>query len=168
MHLERFVRNAFQVAEVKTPRVICFTHDASLEVKVTLPHPINLAKYEPKVWRRHGDVPLILLRPKKKGTTPAVPISTTGCRLSLERVSDRLAACRPRAQPVLPLKINQSPCEVAMNSNIGNDIHEFVREAMNACRANAASAGGPPCSAPIIRLLAGQMIPQTFSNITKP
>ena len=55
-----------------------------------------------------------------------------------------------------------------MNSNIGNDIQEFVREAMNACRANAASAGGPPCRAPIIRLFAGQMIPQTLSSITKP
>ena len=29
-------------------------------------------------------------------------------------------------------KIIQSPCDVAMNSNIGNDSHVFVREAMKA------------------------------------
>src|SRR5438093_1479600 len=71
-------------------------------------------------------------------------------------------------QPVLPLKISQSPCDVAMKSNIGKDSQVFVREAMNAWRASSGAAGGPPCSAPIIRLLFGQIIPQTFSNMIKP
>ena len=55
-----------------------------------------------------------------------------------------------------------------MNSNIGRDIHAFVLDAMNACRGKAASAAGPPCKAPIILLFAGQMMPHTFSSITKP
>src|SRR6267154_1127357 len=68
----------------------------------------------------------------------------------------------------LPLKINQSPCDVPMNKSIGKDIQALVREATNAWRASSGAAGGPPVIAPIIRLLFGQMMPQTFSNITMP
>jgi hypothetical protein len=42
----------------------------------------------------------------------------------------------------------------------------YVREAMNACRASSGGAAGPvPAVAARIRLLFGQMIPQTLSNI---
>src|SRR5258706_15937792 len=68
----------------------------------------------------------------------------------------------------LPLKISQSPCDVPINKSIGKDIQALVREATNAWRASSGAAGGPPVIAPIIRLLFGQMMPQTFSNITMP
>ena len=55
-----------------------------------------------------------------------------------------------------------------MKSNIGSDSQAFVREAMKACRASSGAGGGPPWSAPIIRLLAGQIIPQTLSNMRMP
>src|SRR5882672_2275829 len=67
-----------------------------------------------------------------------------------------------------PLKISQSCDEVPMNKSIGSDNHALVREATKAWRASVGSAGGPPCSAPMIRLLAGQIMPQTFSNISTP
>ena len=56
-----------------------------------------------------------------------------------------------------------------MNSSIGSDIQAFVREAMNACRASSGGAAGPvPAVAAMMRLLFGQIIPHTFSNITRP
>src|SRR2546423_1793621 len=67
-----------------------------------------------------------------------------------------------------PLKISQSCDDVPMNKSIGSDNHALVREAIKAWRASAGSAGGPPCRAPVIRLLAGQMMPQTLSNISTP
>src|SRR5437016_12302506 len=67
-----------------------------------------------------------------------------------------------------PLKISQSCDAVPMNSSIGSDSHALVREAMKAWRASSGAAGGPPWSAPMSRLFAGQIIPQTFSNIRIP
>jgi hypothetical protein len=56
-----------------------------------------------------------------------------------------------------------------MKSSIGSDSHVFVREAMNAWRASSGGAAGPvPAVAARIRLLLGQMIPQTFNIITMP
>src|SRR5258707_131046 len=67
-----------------------------------------------------------------------------------------------------PPKMNQSCSEVAIKSTIGSDNQAFVREAMNACRASSGAAGGPPCKAPMRRLFAGQIIPQTFSSMIRP
>src|SRR5213080_1596411 len=67
-----------------------------------------------------------------------------------------------------PLKISQSCDAVPMNSSIGSDSHALVREAMKAWRASSGAAGGPPVKAAIIRLFAGQMMPQTFSSMIKP
>src|SRR5262245_44722302 len=51
-------------------------------------------------------------------------------------------------------KATQSPCDVPMNSNIGNESQAFVREARNACRASSGAAAGPvPAVAASIRLL---------------
>ena len=56
-----------------------------------------------------------------------------------------------------------------MKSSIGSDSQALVREAMKACRASSGGAAGPvPAVAAIIRLLFGQMIPQTFSIMTMP
>src|SRR5215217_9613479 len=66
-------------------------------------------------------------------------------------------------------RITQSPCDVAMKNSIGNDSHVFVRDAMKACRASSGAAAGPvPAVAARMRLLLGQMIPQTFKSITMP
>ena len=66
-------------------------------------------------------------------------------------------------------KITQSPCEVAMKSNIGSDSQVFVLEARKACRASSGGAAGPvPAVAARMRLLFGQMIPQTFNIIMMP
>lgn len=71
-------------------------------------------------------------------------------------------------RPYFP-KITQSPCEVPMKSSIGSDSQALVREAMNACRASSGGAAGPvPAVAARMRLLLGQMIPQTFSIIRMP
>jgi hypothetical protein len=56
-----------------------------------------------------------------------------------------------------------------MNKSIGSDNQVFVREAMKACRASSGGAAGPvPAVAARMRLLLGQMMPQTFNNITMP
>ncbi len=56
-----------------------------------------------------------------------------------------------------------------MKNSIGSDSHAFVLEAMNACRASSGGAAGPvPAVAAMMRLLLGQMIPQTFSIIRNP
>jgi len=55
-----------------------------------------------------------------------------------------------------------------MKRSIGSDSHAFVREAINAWRASSGAGGGPTVKAPIIRLLFGQMIPQTLSSMIKP
>src|SRR6267143_594600 len=70
----------------------------------------------------------------------------------------------------LPPNITQSPRgEVAMKRSIGSDNQALVREAINAWRASSGGAAGPaPVSAAMMRLLFGQMIPQTFSNIIRP
>ena len=53
-----------------------------------------------------------------------------------------------------------------MKNSIGSDSHAFVLEAINACRASSGGAAGPvPAVAAMMRLLLGQMIPQTFSII---
>ena len=66
-------------------------------------------------------------------------------------------------------KITQSPCDVPMNQSIGSDIQVFVLDAIKASRASSGGAAGPvPASPARIRLLLGQMIPQTFSSITMP
>src|SRR5947207_6140261 len=75
---------------------------------------------------------------------------------------------QPGAGTYLPLKISQSPCEVPMNRSIGRDSQALAREATKACRASSGAAGGPPVNAPIIRLLLGQMMPQTLSSIRMP
>src|SRR5437588_11874912 len=110
------------------------------------------------MWRRNGKLPLILLQKIKRARRAPCPCSF------LNGFIER--------QPLLPLKSNQSPCEVAINRSIGSDSHAFVRDAMKACRARTGAAsggtGGPPLIALSVRLLLGQMIPQTFSSITKP
>jgi hypothetical protein len=56
-----------------------------------------------------------------------------------------------------------------MKSSIGSDNQVFVREAMKAWRASSGGAAGPvPAVAARMRLLLGQMIPQTFKSITMP
>jgi hypothetical protein len=66
-------------------------------------------------------------------------------------------------------RITQSPCDVPMNNNIGSDSQVFVREAMKAWRASSGGAAGPvPAVAARMRLLLGQMMPQTFNIITMP
>src|SRR3954452_14178147 len=66
-------------------------------------------------------------------------------------------------------KITQSPCDVPMKNSIGSDSQVFVREAIKACRASSGGGAGPvPAAAARMRLLLGQMMPQTFSNITMP
>src|ERR1044071_9611406 len=116
---------------------------------MTLSQLNNLAQYESKVWQRHEEGPLILLRPIKKGTTHAVP-------------------SRPSGGDYLPMNTTQSCDAVPMKSNIGSDSHALVRDAIKACWASSGAAGGPPCSAAMLRLLAGQIIPQTLSNMRMP
>ena len=66
-------------------------------------------------------------------------------------------------------KMTQSPCDVPMKSNKGNESQALVREAMKACRASSGGAAGPvPAVAAIIRLLFGQIMPHTLSIITMP
>src|SRR6266850_7261384 len=66
-------------------------------------------------------------------------------------------------------KITQSPCDVPMKSSNGSDSQAFVREAIKACRANSGGAAGPvPAVAARIRLLLGQIMPQTLRSITIP
>src|SRR5712671_3681654 len=103
-----------------------------------------------------GEVQPIMLQNKRGRTNP--PSET----------KIRFRYGLPRANYFPPLKISQSCDEVPMNKSIGSDNQALVREAIKAWRASVGSAGGPPCSAPIIRLLAGQMIPQTLSNISTP
>ena len=56
-----------------------------------------------------------------------------------------------------------------MKSNIGSESQAFVLEARKAWRASSGGAAGPvPAVAAMIRLLLGQMIPQTFSIIRMP
>ena len=56
-----------------------------------------------------------------------------------------------------------------MKNSIGSDSQALVLDARNACRASSGGAAGPvPAVAAIIRLLLGQMIPQTFSIISRP
>src|SRR6266496_2847852 len=89
-----------------------------------------------------------------------------------ERPCHLVRAFRKRSEnevcDYFPPKINQSPCEVPMNSNIGSDSQAFAREAMKACRASSGAAGGPPCKPAIIRLFAGQIMPQTLSSMMMP
>src|SRR5713226_8499429 len=103
-----------------------------------------------------GEVEPIVLR-NKRGRTGPPSESRPG-----------LDADCPASYYFPPLKISQSCDEVPMNKSIGSDNHALVREAIKAWRASVGSAGGPPCSAPIIRLFAGQMMPQTLSNISTP
>src|SRR5215203_488730 len=66
-------------------------------------------------------------------------------------------------------KITQSPCDVPMKNNIGSDSQVFVLEAIKAWRASSGGAAGPVPAVPAsMRLLLGQIIPQTFSSITMP
>src|SRR6266849_3557994 len=67
-----------------------------------------------------------------------------------------------------PLKISQSCDDVPMKRSIGSDNQALVREATKAWRASSGAAGGPPCNAAIIRLLLGQIMPQTLSIIMMP
>ena len=96
--------------------------------------------------------PRVELRAKKKGK---------------EKIS--LRPFRSALYVVYFPKITQSPCDVAMKNNIGSDNQAFVREAKKACRGNSGGAAGPvPAVAAIIRLLLGQIMPQTLSNIRIP
>src|SRR5438876_1721275 len=103
-----------------------------------------------------GEVEPIVLR-NKRGRTGPPSESRPG-----------LDADCPASYYFPPLKISQSCDEVPMNKSIGSDNHALVREAIKAWRASVGSAGGPPCKAPMIRLFAGQMMPQTLSNIRMP
>src|SRR5215216_2937881 len=81
----------------------------------------------------------------------------------------RINLCNPWFVSFYLPKITQSPCEVAMKKSIGSDSQVFVREAMKACRASSGGAAGPvPAVAARMRLLLGQMMPQTFNSITMP
>src|SRR5207245_6335122 len=103
-----------------------------------------------------GEVEPIVLR-NKRGRTGPPSESRPG-----------LDADCPASYYFPPLKISQSCDEVPMKKSIGSDNHALVREAMKAWRASSGAAGGPPCKPPIIRLLAGQMMPQTLSNMIMP
>src|ERR1043165_1739818 len=66
-------------------------------------------------------------------------------------------------------RITQSPWDVPMKKSIGSESQVFVREAMKAWRASSGGAAGPvPAVAARMRLLFGQIMPQTFNNITMP
>src|SRR5438105_15434422 len=97
--------------------------------------------------------------------------SCCGSEFSLQAVAFSSLKSHLKAELLtsyLPPKIIQSPCEVPINRSSGSDNQALVREAMNAWRASSGAAGGPPCRAPIIRLLLGQMMPQTFSIMIMP
>jgi len=52
---------------------------------------------------------------------------------------------------------------------MGSESHALVREATNAWRASSGGAAGPePVKPAIMRLLLGQMMPQTLSSIMIP
>ena len=70
--------------------------------------------------------------------------------------------------PYLP-NITQSCDEEAMKSSIGSDNQAFVLEAIKAWRASSGGAAGPvPAVAASMRLLLGQIMPQTFNSIRMP
>src|SRR6266536_6072051 len=74
----------------------------------------------------------------------------------------------PTSRTYFP-NMTQSPCAVPMKRSNGKDSHAFVREAIKAWRASSGGAAGPvPAVAAMIRLLLGQMMPQTLSIITMP
>src|SRR6266550_6676216 len=97
--------------------------------------------------------------------------SCCGSEFRLQAVAFSSLESRLKAELLnryFPAKMSQSPCDVPMNKSRGSDNQALVREAMKAWRASSGAAGGPPCRAPIIRLLLGQMMPQTFSIIIMP